>query len=72
MVKALLPPSRRQEDDSDDSDEISEKTKKTKKTKEKVNTFNEDFVETIDEDEKSEEKQIITKTFFRKKRKKDH
>jgi hypothetical protein len=72
VVKALLPPSRRQEDDSDDSDEISEKTKKTKKTKKKVNTFNEeDFVETIDEDEKSEEKQIITKT-LRKKRKKDH
>ena len=67
VVKALLPPSRRREDedDSDDSDEISEKTKKTKK---KVNTFNEDFNETIDfEDEKSEK---ITKT--RKKRKKDH
>ena len=67
VVKALLPPSRRREDedDSDDSDEISEKTKKTKK---KVNTFNEDFNETIDfEDEKSEK---ITKT--RKKRKKDN
>jgi len=36
-----------------------------------VNTFNNVFVETIDEDEKSEEKQIITKT-LRKKRKKDH
>ena len=59
MVKALLPPSRRQEDDSDDSDEISEKTKKTKKTKKKVNTFNEeDFVETIDEDEKAKKEKL--------------
>ena len=54
VVKASLPPSRRREDenDSDDDEEISEKTKKTKK---KVNTFNEDFVETIDEDEKIDE-----------------
>ena len=63
VVKASLPPSRRREDenDSDDDEEISEKTKKTKK---KVNTFNEDFVETIDEGEEK-----ITKT--RKKRRKD-
>ena len=69
VVKASLPPSRRREDENDsDDEEISEKTKKTKK---KVNTFNEDFVETIDqEDEKSEEEKI-TKT-LRKKRKKDH
>ena len=66
VFKALLPSSRRREDENDsDDEEISEKTKKTKK---KVNTFN--FVETIDEDEKSEEKKI-TKT-LRKKRKKDH
>ncbi|CAL6414002.1 unnamed protein product [Bathycoccus prasinos] len=43
VFKALLPPSRRREDESDsDDEEISEKTKKTKK---KVNTFNEDFEE---------------------------
>ena len=46
------------------------RSQKTKKTKKKVNTFNEDFIETIDEDEKiDEDEEKITKT--RKKRRKD-